>query len=277
MDTFGEVAEHLRRATVQVLSEGPQRGGGSGIIWRTDGLILTNAHVARSLRPVVELWDGRRLDARVAVADPRRDLAALRVPADGLPAATAGDSDRLRPGELVIAVGNPLGFRGALATGVIHSVGRMPGMGSQPWVRATVRLAPGNSGGPLANANGEVIGVNTAIVHGLGLAVPSGAVREFLRRGARPRLGVVLRPVAYDGARLGMLILDVEAGSAADTASLRIGDILIGIRGSPLESMDALSDALDSADGAVPLQFLRGDRRRVREAVARIKMRAEAA
>jgi len=167
--------------------------------------------------------------------------------------------------------------RCALTTGVIHSVGRMPGMGSQPWVRATVRLAPGNSGGPLANANGEVIGVNTAIVHGLGLAVPSRAVTEFLRRGARPRLGVVLRPVAYDGARLGMLILDVEAGSAADTASLRIGDILIGIRGSPLESMDALGDALDSADGAVPLQFLRGDRRRVREAVARIEMRAEAA
>ena len=105
MATFGEVAEHLRRATVQVLSEGPQRGGGSGIIWRTDGLILTNAHVARSHRPVVELWDGRRLDARVAVADPRRDLAALHVAADGLPAATAGDSDRLRPGELVIAVG----------------------------------------------------------------------------------------------------------------------------------------------------------------------------
>lgn len=277
MHTFGEVAERLRRSTVQVFSGGRERGGGSGVIWGADGLIVTNAHVARSSTTQVELWDGRRFDARIASHDPRRDLAALRVSATSLPAATSGDSTALRPGELAIAIGSPLGFAGALTTGVIHSVGRMPGMGREQWVRATVRLAPGNSGGPLANAQGQVIGINTAIINGLGLAVLSRDVGEFLRRGARPRLGIVLRPVAYDGARLGLLVLEVEPGSAADTASLRIGDILIGIHGRPLDSIDALSDALDSSVGPIPLQFVRGDRSRVREAVARLEARAEAA
>ena len=276
MRSFGEVAERLRRSTVQVFSKG-QQGGGSGVIWGSDGLIVTNAHVVRSAGTEVELWDGRRVDARIASHDPRRDLAALRIRAVDLPAAVAGDSSALRAGELVIAIGNPLGFSGALTTGVVHSVGAMPGMGRRPWVRATVRLAPGNSGGPLADANGAVVGINTAIVNGLGLAVPSREVGEFLRRGARPRLGTVLRPVAVDSSRLGMLILEIEPGSAADTASLRIGDILVGAQGRPLDSPDALGDAIDSADGPLALQFLRGSRSAVRETVARLEQRAEAA
>ncbi len=155
---FGEVAEQLRRSTVQVLSE--RRGAGSGVIWTEDGLIVTNAHVARSDRPRVELWDGRELEGEVTARDSRRDLAALRVAASALPAATAGDSGALRPGELVLAVGNPLGFIGALTTGVVHALGPLRGLGRQPWVQAAVRLAPGNSGGPLANALGRVIGLN---------------------------------------------------------------------------------------------------------------------
>ena len=171
MRTFGEVAERLRRSTVQVFSAKSQSGG-SGVIWGADGVIVTNAHVARSFNNQVELWDGRRLEARVTSYDSNRDLAVLRVTADELPAATAGDSAALRPGELAIAIGSPLGFSGALTTGVIHSVGPVPGMGRRSWVRATARLAPGNSGGPLANADGRVVGINTAIAHGLGLAVP---------------------------------------------------------------------------------------------------------
>ena len=276
MRTFGDAAEQLRRSTVQVLSD-ERRSGGSGVIWSAGGLIVTNAHVVRSSRTEVELWDGRRFEARIDAYDARRDLALLRVPQGELPAATAGDSGALRPGELVIAIGSPLGFSGALTTGVVHSVGPMPGMGRRSWVRATVRLAPGNSGGPLANASGEVVGINTAIAHGLGLAVPSRDVAEFLRRGARPRLGVTLRPVGFAGNRFGMLVLEVEAGSAAHNASLRVGDILTACNGQPLDSPDALADALDGASGPIALQFLRGDYNRTRETVARLEARAEAA
>ncbi|HLI82325.1 MAG TPA: trypsin-like peptidase domain-containing protein [Bryobacteraceae bacterium] len=268
---FGEIAERLRRSTVQIANGGRGAGGASGVVWRADGLILTNAHVARSIRPQVELWDGRRLEARVTAHDARRDLAALRIEANDLAAAAAGDSNRLRPGELAIAVGNPLGFAGAVSTGVIHSIGPLPGMGRQNWVRATARLAPGNSGGPLANARGEVIGINTAIVNGLGAAVPAWDIGEFLRRGARPRLGVALRPVRYDGENWGLLILEAQPEGAAAMASLRVGDILVGVDGRPLESLDQLNEALDSGAPVVRLAFLRGDRARVREAAVQIR------
>ena len=135
MRGFGEVSERLRRSTVQVFPHG-HRGGGSGVIWDAQGIVLTNAHVARSDQAEVELWDGRKLEARVTSRDPRRDLAVLRLPAGGLEPAGRGDSDALRPGELVIAVGSPLGFAGALSTGVVHSLGPLPGMGRQSWIRA---------------------------------------------------------------------------------------------------------------------------------------------
>jgi len=266
MRGFGEIGERLRRSTVQVFT-GTARSQGSGIVWNTGGLILTNAHVARAPEAEIELWDGRRFHARVASRDPRRDLATLRfTPGDAaLEPATPGDSTALRPGELVIAVGNPLGFAGALSTGVVHSIGALPGMGSQSWIRADVRLAPGNSGGPLANAEGCVIGVNTAVVNGLGVAVPAHIALDFLRRGAPPSLGVVLRPVP-----LGLLLLEVDRGGAAANASLLPGDIL-------LTRYDALTAALDSGAATLKLQFLRGDRRRVRETVVRLDGRLEAA
>lgn len=269
MPGFGEIAERLRRFTVQVHLPGA-RAGGSGIVWNSAGIILTNAHVARAERAQVELWDGRRFAASVSARDPRRDLAALRMEgaadlAPQLVPITPGDSAAVRPGELVIAIGSPLGFAGALSTGVVHSIGALAGMGRQSWIRADVRLAPGNSGGPLANARGEAIGINTAIVNGLGVAVPSNAAAEFLRRGARPSLGVVLQPD-----RLGLLIREVDPAGAAAAASLRPGDVLLG-------SFDDLSDALDSAAEVIRLRFLRGDRLRVREVHVRLRARAEAA
>jgi serine protease Do len=260
MRGFGEIAERLRRSTVQVFPD--RRGGGSGVIWKNNGVIVTNAHVARKDAAEVQLWDGRRFPARVASRDARRDLAVLRIEAAGLDAvsgldsAAVGDSSALRPGELVMAIGSPLGFAGALSTGVAHSAGG-------GWIYASVRLAPGNSGGPLANARGEVIGINTAIVNGLGMAVPSNAAAEFLRQGPRPALGVTLRPEAH-----GLRILQVDPDGPAAVASLREGDLLLG-------SFEELTAALDAGREVLPVRFLRGER--VREAYVRLGARAEAA
>jgi len=223
------------------------------VVWDAGGLILTNSHVARAPLLEVELWDGRCLQAKVSSRDTRRDLASLRVDrAESLEAAPVGDSDLVRTGELVIAVGNPLGFAGALSSGTVHS--REGG-----WLRAAVQLAPGNSGGPLANARGEVVGINTAILNGLGLAVPSNTARDFLRNGARPSLGVTLQPV-----HLGLQVLEVAPGGAADRANLRAGDIL-------LTRFDALNAALDADRGVLRIHFLRGDGRKVREAVVSLR------
>jgi serine protease Do len=265
MRGFGEIAERLRRSTVQVFAQGHD-GGGSGVIWNSDGRIVTNSHVARASQADVVLWDGRRLPARLVSRDARRDLAVLQAADTGLPAATPGDSDALRPGELVIAIGSPLGFAGALSTGVVHSVGAIPGMGPERWIGANVRLAPGNSGGPLADAQGRVVGINTAIVNGLGVAVPANAAADFLRRGARPSLGVTLEPAPH-----GLRILAVDPDGAAAQASLRPGDILVG-------TFDRLTEMLDSGNDTLRLPFFRGDRSRLREVFVRVAPpRAEAA
>jgi serine protease Do len=278
---FGEVSERVRRSTVQIRDSRHTRSLGSGVIFSAGGAILTNAHVASGPDALVELWDGREFDARVDSRDTRRDLALLRIAAQDLPAATFGDSGRLRVGELVIAVGNPLGFAGALTTGVMHAFGPVRGLGRRPWVQASVRLAPGNSGGPLTDAEGRVIGINTMIAGGLALAVPSNTVADFHRRGPRTvRLGVVLRPVPIrfeDRERLGLLLLEVEAGGAAAGCSLMPGDILLGAQGRFFESPADLADMLDDAGAAIRLMFLRGDRVRLREATAALARTAEAA
>ena len=265
MRGFGEVTERLRRSTVQVHSR-HERGSGSGVIWSADGVVLTNAHVARSPELRVELWDGRRFAAKVTMRDARRDLALVRVSASGLEAASLGDSSQVRAGELAIAVGSPLGFAGAISTGFVHSTGPVDGIGAHAWIRASVRLAPGNSGGPLANAEGRVIGINTAVANGMGLAIPSNAAVDFLRHGPSPALGVALRPVS-----LGLLLLEVEPDGAAGRASLRAGDVL-------LLSLEELHAGLDSGRETMRLRFLRGtpgkERLPVREVVVRLAERA---
>jgi serine protease Do len=275
---FGEIAERLRRSTVEVRLRGAHTGG-SGVIATADGQIVTNAHVARGDGASVRLWDGRELPATLLARDARRDLAALKVDAGGLPAAAFGDSSALRVGELVMAIGNPMGFIGALTTGVVHALGNLAGFGRQSWVLADVRLAPGNSGGPLADAYGRVVGINTMIVNGLGAAVPGNAVTAFLRRGASGfSLGVTVQPVRLEDGRFGLLILKVEAGSPAAAAPLWIGDVLTGAGGRPFRSVDDLHQALDDASGVIHLQFLRGDRAATREVAIRLARRvAEAA
>jgi serine protease Do len=275
---FGETAERLRRSTVQITIG--KRSSGSGVIWTTGGTIVTNAHVASEDRVDVKLWDGRSYPGTVTARDFRRDLAKLQVKALDLPAVTPGDSHSLRIGELVIAVGNPLGFIGALTTGVLHALGPIPQLGRLPWVQADVRLAPGNSGGPLADAQGRVIGINTMVAGGLALAIPSRDVVAFLEKGASsPMLGVVLRPVWLNQRRFGLMILETKPASAAERASLFPGDILTGVDGKAIQTPDDLADALQSAQNCVlRLQFIRGNRAAVREVAVEFGAgRAEAA
>jgi len=177
------MAGELARVTVEIQSGGRRVAGrgasagasvGAGVIWHPDGLVLTNAHVAHGDVTVV-LSDGRARAARLVARDPQRDLAALVVDAHGLPAAVIGDSDALRVGELVLAVGNPFGLPRALSAGLVHAVDPRA-------VQADLRLAPGNSGGPLADARGRVVGLNAMVVGGLAVAVPSQVARRFVRR-----------------------------------------------------------------------------------------------
>lgn len=134
----------------------------------------------------VVLADRRRLPATLVEWDPQLDLALLRVEASDLPAAIVGDSNRLRPGELVVAVGHPFGLAGAVVTGVVHAASPRECRPRPGWIQADLRLAPGNSGGPLADAGGRVVGVNAMIAGGLALAVPSHVVQAFVMRFAGP-------------------------------------------------------------------------------------------
>jgi serine protease Do len=267
VEGFGEVAERLRRSTVLIQAGG--RGSGSGVIWSGDGLIVTNAHVASGSHARVQLWDGREFEGAIRSRDPQLDLAALSISANDLPAVAYADSSKLRPGELAIAIGNPFGFVGALTTGVIHAVGPLRGFGARTWVQANVRLAPGNSGGPLADASGRVIGVNTMVAGRLALAIPSNAVHQFLFAGPRSAwLGVTLHPVRVprtNAHAFGLLILDVEPGSPAANASLLPGDILLGTESNPFHSTADLARTLETSHPRpLRLEFLRGDYARVR-------------
>jgi serine protease Do len=273
---FGEVAEALRRTTVQVSSGG--RGFGSGVILSSDGLIVTNAHVVRSSHAQVKLWDGRTLEAVVTSRDLTRDLAALLASGSGLPAATLADSSKARVGELVLAIGNPLEFVGALSTGIIHAAGSVRGLGMNSWLQADVQLAPGNSGGPLADAQGRVLGINTIVAGGLALAIPSNDVARFLANGVASHslLGVEVRPVRIvvrDENRIGLLVLGVSPGGAASVASLMIGDILVGVDGALFRSVNDLEIALQgNGERILNLLFLRGDRRNIRRVAVRLGM-----
>ena len=272
---FGEIAEQLRRSTVLIESGG--RGAGSGVIWSSDGAVITNAHVVRGSRAKVQLWDGREFEAAVRARDPRRDLAQLHIDAADLPAASPADSSAVRPGELAIAIGNPLGFVGALATGVIHAVGPLRGLGRQSWVQADVRLAPGNSGGPLADARGRVIGINTMVAGRLALAIPSNSVRDFLSAGpVNAWLGVTVHPTlvpraAGAGKAFGLVVLEVEPGGPADQASLLAGDILLGTEEKPFGAVEDLSATLGGGQARVlRLEFLRGDYAKIRRVAVQL-------
>jgi serine protease Do len=171
------------RASLVRVSNGPS-GAGSGLVWSSEGLILTNAHVVHQRSPVVTLPGGRELTARVLAHDPRRDLALLAVKASGLAPLPLGDSQQLAPGTLVYAVGHPWGVANAVTAGIVIGGGAdMPEMarGQREWLMVSLVLRPGNSGGPLVDAAGRLLGVNTIMTGPVvGGAIPVHVVRAFL-------------------------------------------------------------------------------------------------
>jgi serine protease Do len=215
------LAATLRASTVAV--QAGHAGSGSGVIWSADGTIVTNAHVARTASVEIELADGRRLPGTVERRDERRDLARVRIAAGGLTPAQYRDPDDLRVGEFVAAFGHPLGVRDVLSTGIVFARHRS---GEDRFVTADVKLAPGNSGGALADAAGRVVGINSMVAGGLALAIPADDVARFMADAASPRLGVRLAPVRVAG-RDAFAVLATEPHGSAERSGIIPGDVIL--------------------------------------------------
>jgi len=257
-----------------VLVHSGRRGSGSGIIWRSDGIVMTNHHVIASQdQATVLLNDDRELNAKVIARDPVLDLAALRVDAIGLAAASIGASQTVRVGELALAVGNPWGQRRVVTAGIISGVGEIETSwrrSKAEYIRSDVRLAPGNSGGPMLDASGKVIGINAMIFGGdLGVAIPSHIATQFLAvaEGRRPMLGVgvqsvALPPVLEAAAERsrGLLVVELLAAGAAERAGLYLGDVLLDVGGKPVSDPHALTYALAQhrSGELINVRFARG-------------------
>ncbi len=270
-DELADAAERVRDSVVEVRAHG--HGSGAGTIWRTDGTIITNHHVAPRDGVDVRLRDGREFSAAVIARDEENDLVALKISVSGLTAATPGDAGRLRPGELVFAVGHPFGVLGAMTAGVISaapSSAEPDGDGrKRELIRADVVLGPGNSGGPLADARGHVVGINAMVAGGMALAVPAHLVERLLaRHGERRALGVTVRDVELTppaaaaaglASRRAALVVGVAPGGPAWEAGVIVGDLLLTIDGHPLDGAQSLLAALSGhIDDTAQLQSMRG-------------------
>ena len=258
-----------------------RQGSGSGFIIRKDGLILTNNHVVENAQEItVTLNDKQQYKAKILGRDPKTDLAVIKI--DGkasLPAATLGNSDALRVGDWVMAIGNPFGLTNTVTTGVVSSKGRMIGAGPyDDFIQTDASINPGNSGGPLFNMAGEVVGINTAIFSqsggniGIGFAIPANLVKnlvpELETKGTVTRgwLGVSVQPVTPDLARSfgvdkeqGALVGDVVAQSPADKAGIKRGDVIVGYDGKKIEESSSLPSLVASTPvgKTVPVEIMR--------------------
>jgi S1-C subfamily serine protease len=246
-------------------------GSGSGFIFTPDGFILTNSHVVHDTsRLTVALSDGRRFEAAMVGDDPASDVAVIRISAGGLVAAAPlGDSEKIRVGQLAIAIGNPYGFQYSVTAGVVSALGRSlrsdSGRLIDNVIQTDAALNPGNSGGPLVNSNGEVIGVNTAVIlpaQGLCFAVAintakfvaarlikDGKIRRaYLGLGGQnvtiPRIVVRSQQLKTEA---GVLVISVEKQSPAERAGLSHGDVIIALDGAPVRSVDDLHKILTEA------------------------------
>ena len=258
-------------------------GSGSGFFISPDGCLLTNSHVVHGAREIrVFLADGRKLSASLIGDDPDTDLAVLRVSADELAHLTLADSDAVRPGQIAIAIGSPMGFQQTVTAGIVSGLGRSlrgaSGRLIDNVIQTDAALNPGNSGGPLVNSRGEVIGVNTAIIRpaqGICFAIASNTARwvvAWLIKDGRIRrsfIGVagqnvpLLRKVARHhrlGQETGVLVAGLEPDSPAARAGLREGDILLALDGAPTPAVDALHKLLtgDRSGERAIITFLRG-------------------
>jgi serine protease Do len=181
--SFAELVEEIRPSLVAIQAK--RFGGGAGVILSEDGLILTNNHVLGRQTPLVTLWDDRQFEAEIISQDPQVDLALLQIEAEDLTPALLGP-DNLRIGEMAFAIGHPWGQRNAVTAGIISHIGKAETQEDNriiPIIRTDARLAPGNSGGPLVNAAGEVLGINTMIVGGdQGVAIPISVAKELMEK-----------------------------------------------------------------------------------------------
>jgi len=266
-----------------------QPGQGSGFVFTPDGFVLTNSHVVHEATMMeVAIADGRRHAATLVGEDPETDLAVLRVSGGGgvgggsFPVAPLGDSEALRVGQLVVAIGNPLGFHSSVTAGVVSALGRslrsVTGRLIDDVIQTDAALNPGNSGGPLVNSRGEVIGVNTAVIlpaQGICFAVGINTAKfvagQLITHGKirRARLGVAgqnvpllrlaVRAHGLDS-RGGILVTGVDAGSPAAAAGVREGDTIVGFAGRPVSGIDDLHRLLtaDMIGAATTVTVIRG-------------------
>jgi len=277
------------RARAGAGQRGGQGGVGSGIVISPDGLVLTNSHVVGSSREIrLSNSEGLVTDARVLGVDPDTDLALVRADTDGkLPAATLGDSKLLRRGQLVVAIGNPLGFEFTVTAGVVSALGRtirsVSGRMIEDVIQTDAALNPGNSGGPLVSSRGEVIGINTAVIMGaqnICFAVASNTAQfvlsEIIRHGyvRRAFIGVSAQTVpvprrhavaAGIDNRMGAMLTGLEQDGPASRAGLLSGDIVVRLDGRPVSGVDDLIRLLDRdrVDRSVEVEVLRLGRVRV--------------
>src|SRR6266849_247781 len=239
-----EMIEQAQASVVQVRRG--DRGAGTGVIWQAKGGIITNHHVIAHAgsKILVELRDGRTLEARIVDSDPTLDVALLNVPADDLTAVPFADSSKLRVGELVFAIGNPWGQRGVVTAGIVSALSKVKMRNSNrqlEYIKSDVRLAPGNSGGPLINAQGHVIGINAMIMGGdLSVAIPSTVVSNWIAQlpQARITLGVQIQPTELPSdirqkltneQTLGLLVVGIIEGGLAELAGL-LQEIHVALR-----------------------------------------------
>jgi S1-C subfamily serine protease len=287
LDAYSDaVMSVVDRVAPSVVAVADGRGAGSGVVITPDGYVLTNAHVVeRSEAPRVGFADGRSSRARVVGRDASSDLAVLRLDADGFAAAELGDSDELRVGQLVIAIGNPLGYQSTVTTGVVSALGRsLQGRDGRPIegvIQTDAALNPGSSGGPLVDTRGRVIGINTAVIagaQGICFAVPSNTaiavVAALIRDGRvrRAHLGISAAPTPIGralAARLGLAasegirVVEVVPGSPADRGGVRAGDIVVFLDGMALPTLSSLQRVLTADRVARPLPAVvirRGER-----------------
>ncbi len=269
-----EMVEQAQASVVQVRRG--DRGAGTGVIWQANGGIITNHHVVAhaGAKIQVELRDGRVLEAHVVDSDPTLDVALLNIAADNLTAVPVADSSKLRVGELVFAIGNPWGQRGVVTSGIVSALSKVKMRNSNrqlEYIKSDVRLAPGNSGGPLLNALGQVIGINAMIMGGdLSVAIPSNVVNNWVAQlpQARITLGVQIQPTELPAnirqelaneQELGLLVVGIIEGGLAERAGLLVGDVLIEIENKPLSDATTLRAVLaqSSTQEMVHLRVLR--------------------